>query len=178
MTKKLGILMLAGCCFLLNACSNNTPYLSNDAYTTEDYNNLQAQAQQRYASDHQAYAALAESASSVSQSLTHLAQTEQAANPPMSVSTPPSPSSYGMGMKASIDWNGPVKPVVQQLANAANYKLKILGKEPPIPVIVSVSAKNAAVGNILRDIGYQSKKRAQIVVFPSKHTIELRYADS
>jgi defect-in-organelle-trafficking protein DotD len=178
MTKKLQILMLAGCCLFLNACSNNHQYFSNDDYTAGDYNQLQAEAQQRRAADHRAYVALAESASSVSQSLTHLAQTEQAAHPPMSVSTPPSPASYGMGMRASINWNGPVKPVVQQLANAANYKLKVLGKEPPIPVIVSVSAKNAAVGNILRDIGYQSKKRAQIVVFPSKHTIELRYADS
>ena len=68
--------------------------------------------------------------------------------------------------------------VIKENENAANYKLRVLGKKPPIPVIVSVSAKNAAVGNILRDIGYQSKKRAQIVVFPSKHTIELRYADS
>lgn len=182
MTKKFKIAAILAGCFLLSACSSFHSFASdnNDAYyTQEELTKMQdQQARQINSSDHRAYVALAESASSVSQSLTHLAQTEQAANPPRSVSTPPNPASYGMGMKASIDWNGPVQPAVQQLTNAANYKLRVLGKAPAIPIIVSVSAKNASVGNILRDIGYQSKNRAKIVVFPSTHTVELRYADS
>jgi len=179
MTKFLKIAAILASCLLLNACSSyhrGGLFANDGAYTDEDLARIHAQ--QINASDHRAYVALAESASSVSQSLTHLARTEQAANPPRSVSSPPSPASYGMGMKASIDWNGPVQPVVQQLTNAANYKLRVLGKAPAVPVVVSVSAKNASVGNILRNIGYQSKKRAKIVVFPSTHTVELRYADS
>lgn len=186
MAKKLKIAVILTSCFLLSACSSyhNSMYADDGSYTNEALargahtQQGQQQIRQINRSDHRAYVALAESASSVSQSLTHLAQTEQAANPPRSVSTPPSPASYGMGMRASIDWNGPVRPVVQQLTNAANYKLRVLGKAPAVPIIVSVSAKNASVGNILRDIGYQSKKRAKIVVFPSTHTVELRYAGS
>jgi defect-in-organelle-trafficking protein DotD len=174
MAKTSQLFTIIGCCLLLSACTTGHHFFSNGAYTNEELSNLQ----QRNISDHGAYVAMAESANSVSQSLTHLAQTEQAAHPPRSVSTPPRPASYGMGMKASINWNGPVQPVVSQLANAANYKLRVLGKAPAVPVIVSVSTKNASVGNILRDIGYQSKKRARIVVFPSQHTIELRYAGS
>jgi defect-in-organelle-trafficking protein DotD len=177
MAKKFKITAIMVSCLILSACSSYHHSFSHDnVYTDEEMNRIHAQ--QINASDHRAYAALAESASSVGQSLAHLAQTEQAAYPPKSVTTPPNPASYGMGMKASIDWNGPVQPVVQQLANAANYKLRVLGKAPAVPIVVSVSAKNASVGNILRNVGYQSKKRAKIVVYPSTHTVELRYADS
>jgi defect-in-organelle-trafficking protein DotD len=146
---------------------------SDQAYSDSDA----AAAARKQTADRRAYSALAESAESVSQSMANLGQTQQAANPPKSVTTPPNPASYGMGMKASINWNGPVQPVVRQLANAANYKLKVLGKKPSIPVNVSVSAKQKPVGDILRNIGYQSGNKAKIVVYPSKHTIELRYAD-
>lgn len=177
MIRKLNFALLLLGCFFLSACSSyNHHFPSDNAYSDEDLNAMHAK--QINAADHRAYVALAESASSVGQSLAHLAQTEQAANPPASVNMPPNPASYGMGMKASIDWNGPVQPVVQQLANAANYKLRVMGKAPAIPIVVSVSAKNASVGNILRDIGYQSKARAKIIVFPSTNTVELRYASS
>jgi len=122
--------------------------------------------------------ALSQAATSVSQSLTQLGETEQAAYPPVSVSQPPNPASYGMAMKASIDWDGPIQPLVQKLANIANYKLRVLGNPPAIPVIVSVSTKNESVGNIVRDVGYQAGKRASVIVFPSTQIIELRYAHS
>lgn len=188
MMYKIKIFITIGFCLLLAACSLTNTHQNSGAYPDDLYDmsgptyanhvsNPNAAYAHRRASDRRAYVALAESAESVSQSLVNLNKTEQAANPPKNVSTPPNPASYGMGMKASIDWNGPIKPVVQQLANAANYKLRVMGKKPSVPVIVSVSAKKAPVGNILRNIGYQSGNRAKIVVYPSKHTIELRYAD-
>jgi defect in organelle trafficking protein DotD len=158
---KIRLLAIIGCCFLLGACASNPSTQTNEAASTQD-----------------AYAALAEAAGSVSQSLTRLGETEQAAYPPVSVSEPPSPASYGMAIPTSIEWSGPVQPVVLQIANATNYKLQVLGKAPSIPIIVSVSAKNATMGDVLRDIGYQCGNHANIVIFPSTHLIELRYANT
>lgn len=127
--------------------------------------------------NHEAYMALAEAAGSVGQSLTRLGGIEQAAMPPQTVTEPPLPSSYGMAIPASIDWNGPIEPLVKQIAEATHYQLRVLGKAPAIPVIVSITAENASMGDILRDIGYQAGRHADVVVFPSTKTVELRYAN-
>jgi len=126
---------------------------------------------------HDAYVTLAEAADFVGPSLTQLGATEQAAYPPVSVTEPPNPASYGMEIPATIEWNGPIEPLTQQIANATNYKLQVLGRRPSIPVLVSISAKNAPMGDILRDAGYQCGKHAQVIVFPARHIIELRYAN-
>jgi defect-in-organelle-trafficking protein DotD len=118
---------------------------------------------------------LAESASSVSQSIVNLAQTEQAANP-VGAGPAPDPSSYGMGATTSIDWSGPIAPLVQKIAQATHYRLKIIGKEPAIPVLVTVLANNEKIGNILLDVGFQAGKRASVVVYPSTQVIQLRYS--
>ena len=123
-----------------------------------------------------AYFSLSEAATSVSQSLTQLKATEQAANPPVSVSEPPSPSTYGMAMPASIEWNGPIQSLVNQIATLTNYQVRVVGNVPSLPILVNISEKDTPAGEILRDAGYQCGDRAQIVVFPSSNTIELRYA--
>jgi defect-in-organelle-trafficking protein DotD len=160
MSKKFFFVAVSSLC--LGACVSDPPKTAPEeasAYDTGD-----------------AYVSLAESANAVSHSLTDLKSTEQAANPPKNIALPPDPASYGMSMLTSIDWNGPVKPVVEQIANSTNYKLKVLGKEPSIPVIVSIRAQNEPVGYILRDIGYQCGSKADVVIFPSRRLIELRYA--
>lgn len=120
-------------------------------------------------------ASLAEAAASVSDSIVDLAKTEQAANPVAS-NPSPDPSSYGMGTITSVDWSGPVEPLINQLAKVVNYKVKVVGHAPVIPVIVTVSAKNEAAGSILQSAAYQCGKRADVVVYPNTQTIELRYA--
>ncbi len=156
---KIRVSIIISFCLLLVACAK-VPY--NDINTAN--------------ANHEAYLALAEAADSVSQSLTQLGETEQAAYPPININIPPDPSVYGMQIPSSIDWNGPIEPLIQQIANATSYKLKILGKSPAIPVIVSISAHDTSMGDILRNIGYQGKNRAHVVIFPSTRTIELRYA--
>jgi len=161
MKRKFFVLLLSS--FFLAACASSNSSAVSEQEQTYDM--------------HDASVALSEAAVNVSQTLDQLSATEQAANPPRSLSTPPNPASYGMGMKASIDWNGPVKPIVQQIANATNYKLQVLGKESSIPLVVSINSKNEAMGNILQNIGYQCGKQATITVFPSRRIIQLRYAN-
>jgi len=119
---------------------------------------------------------LAEASYSVSRSVVDLAETAQAAHPIPAEAPPPSPATYGMAGLTSVDWSGPVEPLVRQMARASNYRVRILGTAHAIPVIVTINTKNAMLGDILRDIGYQCGRRAAVLVFPESRVIELRYA--
>lgn len=119
---------------------------------------------------------LAEASYAVSRSVVDLAETAQAAHPLPDLAPPPSPATYGMGGLTSIDWSGPVEPLLKQLASAANYRLSVLGTPPAIPIIVTIYTKNAMLGDLLRDTGYQCGRRASVIVYPGSQVIELRYA--
>jgi defect-in-organelle-trafficking protein DotD len=149
-------IILSGILFLaLSACSSAPPQTYNlDAAQTS----------------------MAEASYSVSRSLVNLAETAQAAHPMPRLAPAPSPASYGMGMATSLDWSGPVEPLLQQIARAANYRLRVLGTAPAIPIIVTVYANNELLGDVLRNVGYQCGRRASVVVFPESRVIELRYA--
>lgn len=82
----------------------------------------------------------------------------------------------GMGGLASIDWSGPIEPLLQRIADMSNYRVKILGPIPSIPVIVTVSCRERMLADILKDAGLQAGKRANLVVYPTSKIIELRYS--
>ncbi len=82
----------------------------------------------------------------------------------------------GMSGTADIDWTGPIEPLVRKLADMTDYKLKILGNAPAIPIIVSIFENKAVIADILKNAGMQAGKRANIVVFPANRVIEVRYA--
>lgn len=141
--------------FALSACSSPAPKVYNP---TENESSL------------------AEASFSVSRSIVDLSETAQAAHPLPKLAPPPSPASYGMGMTTSVDWSGPAEPLLRQVAKTADYRVRVLGTPPAIPVIVTIYAKNQMLGDVLRDIGYQCGRRASVVVFPESRVIELRYA--
>lgn len=84
----------------------------------------------------------------------------------------------GMSGLASIDWSGPIEPLLEKLANMTRYRVKVFGPMPHIPVIVSISCRERMIADILKDAGLQAGKRATIVVYPSSRIIELRYSSS
>jgi defect-in-organelle-trafficking protein DotD len=121
---------------------------------------------------------LAEAATSVSRSLVDLNQIEQAANPPKRIATEADPATYGMDAMMSVDWSGPVEPLIRHLAEVTDYRVRVVGSAPALPVLVTLSAKRVPAADILRDAAYQCGKRAQIIVFPATKTIEIRYASA
>lgn len=123
-----------------------------------------------------ASSSLAEASYAVSRSISNLTEVAQAAHPMPAMPDSPSPASYGMAGLTSVDWSGPVEPLVRQIAKSVNYRIRVLGKAPAIPVMVSVYDKNMMVADILRDVGYQCGRRAAVVVYPDSRVIELRYA--
>lgn len=121
-------------------------------------------------------ASLAEASYSVSRSVVELAEVAQAAHPLPNLTPPPSPASYGMAGITTVDWSGPVEPLLKQIARVSNYRVRRLGTPPAIPVIVTIYSKNVMLGDILRDVGYQCGRRASVIVFPAARVIEIRYA--
>ena len=153
----------------LMACSSKKidyTYITTDsAPVTEVDRNTQAQ--------------LAQAAVSVDKSLQELSAIKIATHPQVRMAAPVNPKKLGMEQLSSIDWNGPIEPLLQKIAKASHYKLKVLGVAPVIPIIVSVNADNEPLADILRDVTFQAQNKAGIVVYPgrsvSSRVIELRY---
>lgn len=118
---------------------------------------------------------IAEAAVSVSDSLNQLAAIEKVNAPKSKLAPPVDGDKIGLGALASVDWTGPVEPLVLRLATAGDYKFRVVGKKPGIPVLVAVYAENMPLSDILRDVNLQAGKKADIVIYPSHRTIELRY---
>ncbi len=149
------LIMLAVIPFLINGCAPTPPPIYSMSGTD---------------------ASLAEASYSVSRSISSLSETAQAAHPLPKLAPPPNPASYGMGGLTSIDWSGPVEPLIRQIAKVANYRVRVLGTPPAIPILVTVYDKNMMLADILRDVGFQCGRRAEVVIFPESRVIELRYA--
>lgn len=121
---------------------------------------------------------LTAAAESVNKSLQELAKIDRAVNPQIRLSSPADPDQIGMGQIGSIDWSGPVGPIVKKIADATHYKLKVLGSVPAVPILISVTAKDMPLADILRNIEFQCGRRANIIVYASRNIIELRYVKS
>lgn len=118
---------------------------------------------------------LVEAAVSATDSLSQIAAIEKVTQPKAKLKEPINPDRIRLGKLASVDWTGPIEPLVLKLANSAHYKYRVIGKRPAIPVIVSVYDVNLPIADILRDANFQAGRRANIVIYPHSNTIELRY---
>ncbi len=115
-------------------------------------------------------------AKTIEASLALLASTQEENNVPLLNTVPLVTPEGGMGGTVDIDWTGPIEPLVQKLANMTDYRLKVLGNTPAIPIIISISQDKAIIADLLKNAGMQAGKRANIVVFPANRIIEIRYS--
>ncbi len=121
---------------------------------------------------------VSQAAVATSKALQHMAEVEQAAFAPGFDSPPPNFANYGLGQKVSVDWSGPVEGLVREIAAVSGYKMRVVGAEPAVPVLVDIYARNQPIGDILRNAGYQTDQRANVVILPDSHYIEVRYPSS
>lgn len=119
---------------------------------------------------------LAEAANSVSRSISELARIQAEATPAVKGHQLVDPEQLGLRQSASIDWSGPVEPLVRKISSAIHYRVRVLGTKPAVPVIISLTAEHAQIASILRDIDFQAGPRAYINIFPRSKVVELRYA--
>ena len=119
---------------------------------------------------------LAEAANSVSDSMLKMARVEKVITPPNKDNTLTIPNAYNLQARASVDWAGPIAELTSRIAKSAHFRLRVLGKEPSIPILISLDVQDESLAEILRNIDYQAGKKATIHVYPHSQVMELRYA--
>lgn len=125
--------------------------------------------------DDQSQAQVAEASVEIGHALQELSAVQMTEHPPTPLGKPYDPHVIGMDKMASLDWTGPVEPVLEKIADVSHYKLHVIGRKPVIPVFISISVNNQPVADILRDITYQVVMKADIALYPKARVIELRY---
>ncbi len=121
---------------------------------------------------------LAQAADSVSHSLVELAKIKTTAAQKKSPSLV-NPHIVDLQAHTSVDWAGPIEPLLHSIAKSTHYQIRILGKAPIVPVTVAINTKDMPMARIIRQIDYLAGERAFIRVFTGKSKIiEIRYASS
>lgn len=118
---------------------------------------------------------LADAADRAASALQNLAAVEQARTPVEPAGTIPNAPTE-LRRAVSIQWTGPVEPILKQLANRASYSYSTVGDKPPVPIVVDVNAQGQPVIEVLRSVGLQSGGRAKVVVDSQQKAVELHYA--
>jgi len=120
-------------------------------------------------------ASLLEAAQSIEKSLAVLASAQEAKSPPVVNIEPLITPEGGMGGTADIDWVGPLGPLVSRLGEMSNYRVKFLGTPPAIPIVVSITARQTVIAELLQNASLQAGQHAKILVLPENRVIEVRY---
>lgn len=118
---------------------------------------------------------LAAAADRASTALQTLASVEQARNPSVAIQAVPH-APQELRRTVSVNWVGPIEPLLLSLSDRAGYQLQVNGDKPPVPVVVSIQAREKSVVDVLRDLGLQAGRRADVVVDPARRIVELNYA--
>lgn len=118
---------------------------------------------------------LAEAADRAATSLNTLAAVEQNRTatdlPPLAASAPAE-----LRRSITVDWVGPIEPIVKRLADRASYSFMVSGKKPEVPIITNINVRSEPVVEVLRDIGLQMNDRGTLKVDANRKVIEINYA--
>lgn len=120
-------------------------------------------------------AQLAEAAAGVSRTLNTLAAMQRAKEPGLYKDLPDvgaSRQTVGIG---SIQWVGPIEPLLKQIAKKTGLRLVTYGQRTATPIIISIDAKAQTIESIIQDISYQAQSHAVVKVNAHKRILELRY---
>ena len=175
-TKKVVFLLSVLAILNLSNCSSNNIDEADRVNSSMYAHNLLANINSDIKlSQTEAFDSLTRSANSISNSLQKIAAIEKATHPKIKLDPGPAPETVGMANLVSIDWNGPAEPLLKRLTSSCNYKLTIIGKKPTIPLLISVDSHNQPIATVVRNIGFQIQRNANIEIFSKRKILELRY---
>lgn len=118
---------------------------------------------------------LAEAADKASTALETLAAIEQYKAPDM-VNNAPSNVPSELNRAVTIDWLGPVEQISKTLADQSGYRFVVLGDIPPVPVVVDIDVENRPIIEVMRNIGLQLGRRADLRLDSNRRVVEIYYA--
>lgn len=120
-------------------------------------------------------ARLAEAAQRTANALENLASVEQARTPelytPVVTDAPEE-----LRLLLTVQWTGPWENLLKTMAERVHYQFRVIGKQPPTPIIVTVDAKQQPFVDVMRSIGLQAAGRADLVLDSRSKVVEVRYA--
>ena len=164
------ILFLSGCGVL--------PKETKTSYTIDDLKQPVSQSVSQASNDRSEMEyrnLISQTAMSSSDAIQTLAEVERASKPALRRKPAPNPVKVGMDQMVSVDWVGPVEPVLNSLAKKSHYRVNTLGQIPVVPVLVNVNRQNAYLADIVQDITFQIQNHAELTLNPAEKLIELRY---
>ena len=175
---RLKLFAFCSAILLLNSCSSDSDTTKNaKPLFTEKSQLIEAVGPDEMVEGINVDSKLTEAASSVIKSMNELAELKIAAEPKHKYTAEPNNSMASLQQETSVDWNGPVEPIMRKIASTGKFKFKVLGATPTIPVIVSLKMKNSALSDIIRNISYQTTGKAKIAIYTKQKVIELRYTN-
>lgn len=119
-------------------------------------------------------AVLADAADRAAVSLETLAAIEQKQGPEIAVApVGNAPSQLQRAM--TLRWTGPANQLAKVLANNASYSFMEVGSPPSTPIIVNVDVENTPVIEVLRSVGLQMGRRADLRVDGAAQVVEMHY---
>lgn len=118
---------------------------------------------------------LAEAADKASVALETLAAIEQYNSPKLAMAAPSNVPSE-LRRAVTIDWLGPVEQISKTLADQSGYRFVVLGDVPPVPVVVDIDVENRPIIEVMRNIGLQLGRRADLKLDSGRRVVEINYA--
>lgn len=164
------VLLLSGCGVL--------PKETKTSYTIEDLRQPVSQNVSQASNDRSEIEfrnLISQTAMSSSNAIQTLAEVEKASKPVINRKSAPNPVKVGMDQLVTVDWVGPVEPVLNSLAKKSHYRVNTLGQSPVVPILVNVNRQNAYLADVVQDITFQVQNHAELTLNPAEKLIELRY---
>lgn len=78
----------------------------------------------------------------------------------------------------TIDWQGPIEPLLEEMANRAGYAFRTTGVKPKNQVMVSITSNEEPLFGVVRRAGSMAHGYADIGFNPSAKLIEIRYGSN
>lgn len=78
----------------------------------------------------------------------------------------------------TIRWSGPIEQIARTLADRAGIRFRVKGRVPAAAIVVNVDVYQAPILHVLRDIGLQIGRRADLRVDAASGFVEVRYASA
>lgn len=162
MRQTFSLLSLCAAAILLSACGRSSVSFSGgNPQLVADPDNVSAM--------------LADAADRAANSLEKLAAVEYAKSPGVAVASV-ADAPIELRRAITVNWVGPVEPILETLANRSSYSFMVVGAPPPIPIVVSIDAENQPVIEVLRDVGLQMGLRADVKVDAQRRVVEVHYS--
>lgn len=75
----------------------------------------------------------------------------------------------------TVDWNGPIEPFLEDMAERAGYGFSVTGIAPANPPTIALTANEEPLFGIVRRAGAMANGYAEIAFNPTARVIEIRY---